>query len=129
MIKTIGMALAACLTGCVLYGIEGTYSVTGNDPYGKNSYSGTAVITKDKNEVYQGRWDFEEGGKKYNDTGTGIKRNNEVSFIFKNASGQDEEYEGVQVYRIKGDILEGPFVLLNKNLVGNEKLVKQKVNE
>lgn len=126
MLKTFGMLFAVCLTGGALYAaVEGTYSVTGNDPYGKNSYTGTVVITKDKNEVYQAKWTFEEAGKTYHDIGTGIKRNKEISFIFKNAPGQQEEYEGVQVYRIKSDILEGPFVVLNENLVGNEKLVKE----
>jgi hypothetical protein len=119
------LALFAFVCSSSLLAIEGKYSVTGYDPYNKMSYSGTAVITKDKNNVYQINWTYNEGGEIYRDKGTGIKMNDIVSFIFKNAEGEKSSDEGVQVYKVKNDILEGPYVLLGQNLVGTEKLKKQ----
>lgn len=107
-----------------LMAIEGTYKVNGYDPYFKMSYSGTVIITKDQNEVYQASWTITEGDKEYKDIGTGIKLGDTVSFVFKSAPGQQTKDEGVQVYKIGKESLEGPFVLLGQNLAGKEKLQK-----
>ncbi len=121
MKKLIGLFL---ILASSLKAIEGNYDLTGYDPYDKKPYTGTIAITKDKNEVYQASWNITEEGQKFTYTGTGLKRGGEVSFVFRNTSaGQDEL--GLQIYKISDKTLEGPFVLLNKNLVGSEKLIKK----
>lgn len=46
--------------------------------------------------------------------------------MFKSMPGQADQYEGIQVYKIKGDELEGPFVLFDGKDLGHEKLKKLK---
>jgi hypothetical protein len=123
MLKSLAFLLS--LITVSLFAIEGKYTLTGNDPYNKMSYTGTAEITKDKNNVYQIKWTFNEGGNITKDRGTGIKMENIVSFIFKSVKGENASDEGVQVYKINNDTLEGPYVLLGQNLVGTEKMKKQ----
>lgn len=107
-----------------LTAIEGNYDVTGFDPYDNKPYTGTVSIKKDKNDVYQASWNIVEEGKKFTYSGTGLKTDNQVSFTYRNTSpGQDEL--GLQIYKISDKALEGPFVYLNKNLIGKEKLVKK----
>jgi len=107
------------------YAFEGTYDVKGYDPYEKKSYEGSVVIKKDKSGTYQALWQLEEGGKEYQDIGTGLKFDEDkISFIFKdNLGGPDE---GIQLYTRKEEkTLEGPFTLLNKSLIGKETLTKR----
>lgn len=124
MIKAIVTLMFMFLVGISLHAIEGTYNVTGYDPYEKESYTGTLVIFKGKNGVYEANWILKEGGKQYQNVGTGLVRGNQASFVFKTPPGEREIEEGLQLYTIEGDTLEGPFVLLNKNLIGHEKLEK-----
>ncbi len=126
MKKTLLATVAACLASLSLYGdIDGKYSVSGSDPYNKGRlYTGSVTISKDQNGVYQASWVLLESGKEFRDIGTGIKTGDQVSFAFKNTPGQADEYQGLQIYTIKGDTLEGPFVFIGKNLVGAEKLIK-----
>ncbi len=112
--------LLGLLTSLALYGVEGTYSGSGTDPYEGSTYSVTATLTQDKNGVYQATWDELEKGKKAHYTGTGLRQNNSICFIFQNTA--DPSDQGLQVYTIKGNTLEGRFVSIHKNLVGEEKL-------
>ena len=58
MSKTIWGLAIACLYSVSLNAsdIEGTYNVTGFDPYEKKSYKGTVEISKNANNVYQAHW-------------------------------------------------------------------------
>ena len=107
-----------------LCAIEGKYEVTGFDPYDNKPYSGFVTIDKDKNEVFQARWEIVEAGEKFTYIGTGLKNGGGVSFAYKNGAGEKEEI-GLQYYKIEGNGLEGPFVYIGKNLIGQEKLVKK----
>lgn len=114
------IAAAFCATS--IYGIEGSYTVSGSDPYWeKTDYAGTVEITKDKNDVYQARW-VVEGDESL---GTGLKMDNTISFVFRAPENAKRKEEGVIVYKIKKNILEGSFVYLGQSLVGKEKLVKK----
>lgn len=114
--KTLFVAIAVATSS--LFAVEGTYNVSGQDPYEKAPYTGTAVITKNK-DVYQGQWSFDDG-EKY--VGTGLKSGDEVSFIFQK---EDKTLSGVQIYKIDGATLSGSWVLLGKSLIGTEKMQKQ----
>lgn len=116
--RLLSTVAVIALTTCSLFAIEGAYTISGQDPYEKAPYTGTAVITKE-GDVYQGQWSFDDK-EKY--VGTGLKNGNEVSFIFQK---DDKTLSGVQVYKIDGTTLSGPWVLLGKSLIGTEKMQKQ----
>jgi hypothetical protein len=80
----------------------------------------TATFTKDQNGVYQATWDEVQKGKKMHYVGTGLEQADSISFIFQNTD--DDSDAGLQVYKVRGNGLEGRFVAINKNLVGDEKL-------
>jgi hypothetical protein len=107
--------------------IEGNYSISGFDPYFGSSYTGTAIVFEDGNDVYQFRWYYDQNGRLYECRGTGIRVGDVISIVFRDLPSQDNLIieEGVQLYTIKSNTLEGSFVLLDKNLVGNEKLTKK----
>lgn len=105
--------------------IEGTYIGGGFDPYYKKSYSTKLIVTKDKNDVYQATWYELEDRVKYHYVGTGIKTGGQINFVFQSVGDAPDRSAGIQVYIIDGDILEGPYVYINKNLVGTEKVRKQ----
>ena len=109
------------LTVITGYAFEGTYDVSGNDPYEKMDYTGSVTIKKDKNDVYQAKWVITEGGKQYKYNGTGLKEDNDtISFAYQGGSET-----GLQMYTRKDDqTLEGPYVILDKNLVGIETITK-----
>lgn len=108
----------------MLYGIEGTYSGSGTDPYEKKTYSVTATFTQDANGVIQATWEELENGQKTSYAGTGLKQSDSVSFTYQNKNNLSDC--GLQTYKIKNDTLEGRFVELGKNLVGEELLTKAK---
>lgn len=101
--------------------IEGNYSVSGNDPYEKNTYTGTATIKKDKNEVFQITWNFNDGSK---NTGTGLLSGSELSVVFSDSNEANKQFIGLQIYKITDAGMEGTWVLLNQSLIGSEKLTK-----
>lgn len=105
--------------------IEGTYLGGGYDPYLKKPYSIKLVITKDENDVYQAVWDEQEDRLKYHYMGTGIKTGDQVNFVFQSSGGASDPFAGMQLYMIDGDTLEGPYVYINENIVGMEKVRKQ----
>lgn len=109
----------------LLASIEGTYLVTGFESRSdtKPWYQGTAEISK-AGEVYHIVWSFVLEGKEYSDLGTGLKVGEQLSFSFMSSPAQEESYSGLQVYKIKGDTLEGPFVLLGDKKVGFERMKK-----
>lgn len=130
MNKTLiaSLLIGLCLIGLCqlpLIAIEGTYRGNGFDPYLNKTYTTKVVIKKDASDVYQATWNEEEADRRYSFSGTGIRYKDQVSFIFKIGGDSSSQVVGVQMYTIKGNILEGPFVYLDKNLVGTEKLVKQ----
>ena len=108
-----------------LIAIEGTYIGGGFDPYFKNFYSTKMIVTKDKNDVYQATWYELEDRVKYHYKGTGIKTGGQINFVFQSVGDAPDRAAGIQVYIIDGDTLEGPYVYINKNLVGTEKVQKQ----
>jgi hypothetical protein len=119
--KTLLLCLFASAS---LYALDGVYEGTGKDPYEKASYKVTATITKDKNGVYQATWKESENNADSTYSGTGLKQGDTLSFIYQNSA--DPTDQGVQVYKIKGDKLDGQFVPIGKNLVGFEKLTRSK---
>jgi hypothetical protein len=124
MKQIFGCALSLCLLTLSLHAaVEGNYTFSGWDPYANLSYKGTSTITQDKGDVYQAVWNFEDG-EKYK--GTGIKTGDQISFMFTRLTGPNgEDPFGVQVYKIQENTLLGSWVLLEKSLVGNEKMEKQ----
>jgi len=105
--------------------IDGTYSVSGYDPGATTPYTGTAEIMKAQ-DAYNIKWDLLSNGKKFLNLGTGVQMGNTVSFVFKSGPDEKETYEGVQLYKIKGDTLEGPFVLYGETTLGQETLKRTK---
>jgi hypothetical protein len=126
MLKSYLAIFFFCINTILSWAFEGTYDVQGYDPYEKMDYQGSLTIKKDKNGVYQANWLLKEGKNQYNDIGTGLKISDDtISFIFKDNQGGSDE--GVQIYtRMDDKTLEGPWVLLSKNLVGKETLIKRK---
>jgi hypothetical protein len=115
----------ACLFFSKTFAIEGTYLGGGYDPYLKKPYSIKLVISKDKNDVYQAVWLEQEEHLMYRYAGTGIKTGGQVNFVFQSSGGASDPFAGVQVYMIDGDTLEGPYVYINENIIGTEKVRKQ----
>lgn len=114
------MGLHAKITGC--------YSVFGFNPYSQQFYSGTIEIERD-GETYQALWTFENGSQ---ERGTGVRKDDQISFVFQGVEdsssnsgvegiGQpDFEDIGVQVYKIRCNVLKGPWAFLGGNLEGVE---------
>jgi hypothetical protein len=107
-----------------VHGLEGKFGGAGNDPYEKATYTVEATFTKDQNGVIQATWKEVEKGKTSLYTGTGLEQKECISFIYQNT--KDPTDKGLQVYQMKGDSLEGPFVALSNNLVGTEKMTRVK---
>jgi HKD family nuclease len=107
-----------------LYGFEGTYVGSGTDPYEKGTYTVTATFTKDENGVYQATWEELEKGVKSLYIGTGFRQADSMSFVFQNT--EDASDVGLQIYKIKGNALEGRYVSIHQNLIGDEKLTLKK---
>lgn len=121
MKKMMAAFIAMAFWATSAYAIEGSYNVSGNDPYEKTNYKGTVEITKDKNDVYQAKWNID--GEET--LGTGLKTDNMISFGFKVSDVAKSKEQGVVVYKIGKDSLDGSFVYLGQSLVGKEKLVKR----
>ncbi len=117
-----------CLLGlfatAALYGVEGTYAGSGTDPLTKEAYMVTATFTQDDNGIYQATWDEAQKGKDTHYTGTGLQQGDFMSFVYQNED--DASDTGLQIYKIKGNALEGRFVMIGENAVGNEKLSLKK---
>jgi len=104
--------------------LEGSYLVTGYDnSETKKWYQGSAEITK-AGDVYHVTWEFLLDGKEYNDIGTGIRVGDQFSIVFKSIPSQELQYEGLEVLKIKGDSLEGPYVLFGEKKLGFERMKK-----
>ncbi len=107
-----------------LQAVEGTYQVSGFDPYTNKSYTGTATITRGENEIYQGEWNLSLDPAKY--LGKGLRDNDQISFLCQPEGlpfGPD--VTTLQIYRITGDKLEGNFMIYGGSLVGHETLIKK----
>lgn len=102
--------------------IVGTYTVSGYDPQTNLPYTGTVVITK-SGHIYTGQWSFVGGG---GDTGTGIRKNDCLSFVFSENVGLNNGNGiiGVQQYKIKDDTLSGQWVRFGATLRGTETIEK-----
>jgi len=105
--------------------IEGDYFCTGYDPYYLQSYTGVAEIIEGSDGVYQVKWSYDQNKSVYESYGTGIKVGDVFSVVFRNLPSEDAPEDGLQVYKITKDTLEGPYVQLDKSLLGYEKLQKQ----
>ena len=106
-----------------LYAIEGTYSVSGFDPYEKKPYTGTVEITKGQNGIYQAHWTLNLDPPEY--TGTGLMHKDQISFVYQSSAPREGGEVGLQVYTIKKGKLEGNFVYYNGTMVGTETLTKR----
>lgn len=115
--------MAACLFTLYsftlsLAAFEGTYSVEGWDPYEKEKYTGTAVITKKEADVYDAKWTLDNTVYR----GTGIQLGDQISFAFT-GNELDTDATGVQVYQKQEDnTYTGTWVLMGETLVGKEKI-------
>jgi hypothetical protein len=120
MVKKFLAIILSALSAITAFAFEGNYAISGNDPYDKMDYTGSLSIKKDKNNVYQAKWVVQEGGKQYKYNGTGLSLDDKtISFTYKDSQSGSEE--GLQIYTRKDDqTLSGPFVILDKNLVGSE---------
>jgi hypothetical protein len=118
------MSVLAGMLAISLFSFEGAYQGSGSDPYEDATYTVKAVFTKDQNGVYQATWEEVEKGVTAHYVGTGMKFKDCISFTYLNTENSSDM--GIQFYKLKGDTLEGPFVMINKNLVGNEKLTRSK---
>jgi hypothetical protein len=105
--------------------IEGDYIINGYDAYYEQSYTGIAQIIKIKGNVYNIKWTYDQNKSVYESFGTGILVDDVFSVAFKNLPSEDTPEDGLQVYKLTRETLEGPYVLLGRNLLGFEKLQKQ----
>jgi len=114
-------AILAC--GVLRADIDGLYVSNGYNPYTKSNYSGSVIIKKDKNGVYQSEWSL--GEKKY--TGTGMMTDDELCFVSVGPSKvPGEEYEVLlTTYTIKGNKLIGEWVIMGQSLIGTGTLTKK----
>lgn len=103
--------------------IAGTYDIHGFDPEAKQPYSGTLVI-EHNGPTFTGHWRFE--GSSEVDTGTGVRRGNCLSFVFKESNS---DVCGTQLYKIEGPILTGPWVRFGADAKGVETAIKQGILE
>jgi hypothetical protein len=98
------IALAVCLSGTAAWAGDpiGTYNISGNNPGGGSSYTGTAKVEK-TGETYQVTW--EVAGTRFVGTGLGDSRFLGVSYRTGNSTGlalyapaSDDGWEGVWTY-------------------------------
>jgi hypothetical protein len=115
--KVSGVVFAAslCFSAFGFGGIAGTYKIKGYDPQSGN-YTGRAVISE-RDSVYTGTFTYSGGGVS---TLTGVRKGDEVSFVYQFNDG----LYGVQVYRISGHTLKGPWVEFGGGNKGWERLTK-----
>jgi len=126
MKKFLSILALLCVNLASFAAIEGTYIVSGEDPYEKQPYTGTATISRGgQNGVFQISWVF-DNGEKYEGTGL-TSGGDEVSFAFKqtNARETSKPLIGLQLYKIDGNVLKGLWVLLDNSLLGTEELIKK----
>jgi hypothetical protein len=102
---------------CVFAGVTGNYTVEGHDP-ANVEYTGTLAITK-SGSVYTANWSFSDGHTEF---GTGVRNNDSIAFVFSEA--KPGAVSGVQLYAIRGDVLEGPWVDQGATEKGFERATK-----
>ena len=115
--KVSGIVLAASFCFCALGfgGIAGTYKIKGYGPQ-SGHYTGSAVISE-RDSIYTATYTYSGGGVS---TLTGVRTGDKISFVYQ----FDEGLYGVQVYRIKGRSLKGPWVEFGGGSKGWESLTK-----
>jgi hypothetical protein len=98
------IALTVCLSGAAAWAGDpiGTYNISGNNPGGGSSYSGTVKVEK-TGETYKVTW--EVAGTRFVGTGLGDSRFLGVSYRTGNSTGlalyapaSDDGWEGVWTY-------------------------------
>ena len=114
-IASIVFATSLCLSAFGFGGISGTYRVKGYDPQ-SGHYTGRAVISE-RDGVYTATYTYSGGSITVS---TGVREGDEVWFAYL----MDEFLYGVQVYRIKGRSLKGPWAEFGGGNKGWEKLTK-----
>lgn len=92
--------------------IPGTYKVVGVDPV-SGPYTATLVIQKE-GSVFTAHWKFSETSS---DEATGVRRGDCLSFVF-NENGSSSF--GTQLYKIKDETLQGPWVRFGATSKGVE---------
>lgn len=124
MNKAMSSAFFLLFGSFSLQAVEGAYNVSGFDPNTNTSYTGTVTITKGENEIYDAEWNLSLDPPKY--LGKGLKSDNQISFLYQtDGKPFGADTTGLQVYKIKGDTLEGNFIVYGESLVGNETLTKK----
>lgn len=100
-------------------GITGRYKESGYSPtFGH--YTGTAVIKK-VGLSYTATWTYSDGSI---DVGTGVRQGNYLSFVYSSIDLATPLLSATQIYKIKGDILEGYWIYQNSTQRGFDKLKK-----
>jgi len=118
MVKKI--ALMFCIVSLSLFAesINGEYGVTGFNPHTREPYHGKALI-KENGDIMDITWHLRPDGTVYQ--GTGIRRGNTVSVIFRNVSNPTDV--GVQSYNVQDDgTLAGKWIYFGRNRKGSETL-------
>jgi hypothetical protein len=115
IISTI--ALAVCLSGATAWAGDpvGTYDISGSNPGGGNSYTGTARVEK-TGETYKVTWDV--SGTRFVGTGLGDSRFLGMSYRTGNSTG-------LALYAPAGDGWEGVWTYADGTQIGKEKWTRR----
>jgi hypothetical protein len=110
-------ALAVCLLGTPVWAGDpvGSYSVSGSNPGGGGSYSGTVTVEK-TGEAYKVTWDI--AGTQFEGTGLGDTRFLGVSYRTGNNTG-------LALYAPEGDDWVGVWVYAGGTERGKEKWTRR----
>jgi len=98
---------------------EGVYSLTGSDPSGMSSYSGTVEIRHRVANVYDLMWRI---GGSQEQSGVGIFHDGVLSVGYYDESGGTLQDVGAVSFVVRGGVLEGEWSSLQGGTTGAEKL-------
>ena len=104
-------AMTICLSVPALAGPEGTYMVTGTNPDGDGSYSGTVTVTKAGPDVWNVKWKI--GSDTF--VGTGVGDDDFISVGYKSGNTF-----GVALYVREGKLWQGVWAYGGGTSVGQE---------
>ncbi len=100
--------------------ISGTYQAKGFDPATQSEYTAVLQIVKVGDDVFNFQWTYTSGGSGII-PGTGVKQGKRLSVVFDQPGTHNL---GTQLYKIKHDVLEGPWVRLGATEKGFERARK-----
>lgn len=101
--------------------VTGTYDVHGNNDANTAPYTATLVVTE-SDDVYTATWTYSDNSQ---ESGTGVRKGDDIAFVFVEVP--DNGSNGVQLYEIHHDKLNGPWAIVSGSTVttGWEVAVKQ----